>query len=125
MARVAHENNIGIGLKNALEILDRVQGSVDFAVNEQCVDQKECSRYATFVRTKPVFHIEYLSGADNSHTPITNTTTQCTRYNEGTTQNPNFVDITALSTVIKNMDLDGWVEFCDRTVTETELAPER
>ncbi|KAJ9134402.1 hypothetical protein NKR19_g8670 [Coniochaeta hoffmannii] len=124
MARVAHENNIGIGLKNALEILGRVQGSVEFAVNEQCVEQKECSSYSTFVQTKPVFHIEYLPGAENSHTPISNTTTQCTRYNEGTPQAPNLVDITALSTVIKNMDLDGWVEFCDTTVKETELAPE-
>lgn len=125
MAKVAHDNSIAIGLKNAIEILPSVQSVVEFAVNEQCVAQKECSSYNTFVQTKPVFHIEYLSGADNSHTPITNTTTQCTRYNEGTTERPNFVDITSLSTVIKNMDLDGWAEFCDTTVKQTELAAER
>lgn len=125
MAKVAHDNSIAIGLKNAIEILPSVQGVVEFAVNEQCVAQKECSSYNSFVQTKPVFHIEYLSGASNSHTPISNTTTQCTRYNEGTTERPNFVDITNLSTVIKNMDLDGWVEFCDKTVKQTELAAER
>jgi hypothetical protein len=124
MARVAHENNIAIGLKNALEILGRVQGSVEFAVNEQCVAQKECSGYETFWQTKPVFHIEYLAGDDDSHTPVSNTTTQCTKYNEGTSRQPDYVDITGLSTVIKNMDLDGWVEFCDGTVNETELVPE-
>lgn len=124
MAKVAHENNIAIGLKNALEILDRVQDSVEFAVNEQCVAQQECSSYNTFVQTKPVFHIEYLSGDDDSHTAISDTTTQCTRYNEGTSRKPDFKDITNLSTVVKNMDLDGWVEFCDKSVKQTELVSE-
>ena len=124
MARVAHENNLAIGLKNAIEVLPRVQSVVEFAVNEQCVAEKECSAYNSFVQTKPVFHIEYLAGDDASHTPLQDTTQQCTRYNEGPANNPTPVDITNLSTVIKNMDLDGWVEFCNKTIAETELVPE-
>ncbi|KAB5522857.1 endo alpha-1,4 polygalactosaminidase precursor [Coniochaeta sp. 2T2.1] len=125
MARVAHGLNIGIGLKNAFEILERVDDVVDFAVNEQCVETRECSKYDNFVQTKPVFHIEYQKGADNSHTPLTDTTTVCTSYNEAGPREPEkIVDLTKLSTVIKNMNLDGWVEFCDKTVKTTELAPE-
>ena len=125
MAKVAHGLNIGIGLKNAFEILDRVDDLVDFAVNEQCVETLECSKYDDFVQTKPVFHIEYLPGDDDSQTPLTDTTTVCTRYNEAEQgEAPNEVDITKLSTVIKNMDLDGWVQFCDKTVAETELVGE-
>lgn len=122
MATVAHENNIAIGLKNALEILPRVQSVVEFAVNEQCaaVEIAECSRYSTFVKTKPVFHIEYVPGDANSHTPLTDTKRQCTTYDEGGTS----VDLTNFSTVIKNMNLDGWVELCDKTIKETELVPE-
>ncbi|KAB5522064.1 endo alpha-1,4 polygalactosaminidase precursor [Coniochaeta sp. 2T2.1] len=125
MARVAHDLNIGIGLKNAFEILERVDDVVDFAVNEQCVETRECSKYNDFVQTKPVFHIEYLPGAEDSHTPLTDTTTVCTSYNEAEPGEPEkIIDLTKLSTVIKNMNLDGWVEFCDKTVKETELAPE-
>lgn len=122
MAKVAHDSNIAIGLKNALEILPKVQSVVDFAVNEQCVSHTECSSYSDFIGLgKPVFHIEYPNGVDdknaNNTTPVKDTTKWCTKYDE----DGDSVDISKLSTVLKDLDLDGWVEYCDKTEYRTEL----
>lgn len=124
LARVAHENNIAIGLKNALEVLPRLQNTVDFAVNEQCVEKNECSAYADFTGTlgKPVFHIEYPNGEEGDNTtPVMDTTKWCSKYDEDENPKTPDVDLSKLSTVIKDMDLDGWVEFCDKREFRTEL----
>jgi hypothetical protein len=119
MAKVAHDNNMAIGLKNALEILDRVKGDVDFAVNEQCVQHTECSSYEDFIATKPVFHIEYPNGENrpSDRTPVTDSTKWCRSYKE----DDETIDITKFSTVLSNLDLDGWVQMCDlkQYITET------
>jgi hypothetical protein len=124
LAKVAHENNMAIGLKNALEVLPRLQDVVDFAVNEQCVENTECSAYASFTSTlgKPVFHIEYPNGdSGEDTTPVKDTTKWCSTYDESDDKTPKMVDISKLSTVIKDMDLDGWVEYCDKKEFQTEL----
>lgn len=45
------------GLKNTLELLHTVDGSVDFYINEQCVQYGECHYYPK--NSKKRFHVEY------------------------------------------------------------------
>jgi Glycoside-hydrolase family GH114 len=90
MAAVASQNGLSIGLKNAIDIIDTVSDSVQFAVNEECQANSECNGYNNFLTSgKPVFHIEYSAGASAA-------------CNEP-----------RLTTVVKNLSLDGWVQYCD------------
>lgn len=60
LADEAHKRGLAIGLKNNPEQLPEIGPLVDFAVNEQCVQYKECQDYADFLAGgKPVFNIEY------------------------------------------------------------------
>ncbi|KAH8887878.1 hypothetical protein GQ53DRAFT_749547 [Thozetella sp. PMI_491] len=114
LATEAQKNNIAIGLKNAAEIIDDVLSVVQFSVNEECVAVKECSTFLAFTdASKPVFHIEYPNGDDgSSRTPVSDTTGWCQKEKEDDNKT---YDITKFSTVIKNMDLDGWVQLCDKS----------
>src|SRR5258708_2469820 len=66
LAGAAAKHNMGIGLKNALEILPQVQDKVQFCVNEQCAQFDECNKYNDFLNSKPVFHIEYVDSIDSN-----------------------------------------------------------
>ena len=89
---------------------------VDFSVNEQCVKYGECDKYAAFIDAdKPVFHIEYPDSApDVSASEVDRV---CTDEGdaEGTSK---------FSTLVKNMNVDGWVEYCNGHYATTEMVPE-
>jgi hypothetical protein len=114
LANEAHSRNMAIGLKNAAEIIDEVIGDVEFSVNEECAVVGDCNDFKKFTRAgKPVFHIEYPNAPDDeSHAPVQNRAKWCTTAPDGTV-------ITDFSTVIKNGNLDGWVQYCDGTVATT------
>jgi hypothetical protein len=96
LAQAASSSGLSIGLKNSIDILPSVADSVQFAVNEECSALSECDGYSSFLGSgKPVFHIEYSAGANVA----------C--------QN------SAFSTVIKNLSLDGWVQYCDGSTYTT------
>ncbi|KAF2668181.1 endo alpha-1,4 polygalactosaminidase precursor, partial [Microthyrium microscopicum] len=99
----AHQHGIAIGLKNADAILNQVSDVVEFAVNEQCAtDSSGCSMYEKFVnRGKPVFHIEYAkyTSPDGKNVSISS--------EEGNSGRQK------VSTVIKQMNLDNFVLWCD------------
>ncbi|KAF2001360.1 glycoside hydrolase family 114 protein, partial [Amniculicola lignicola CBS 123094] len=62
LADLAHQNNMAIGLKNAVEIIPALVSTVDFFVNEQChnLDFNECWKYKPATDAgKAVFNIEY------------------------------------------------------------------
>ena len=60
LAHEAHQRNLSIGLKNAVELIPHLVDQFDFAVNEQCVQYEECSAYQAFTQqNKAVFHSEY------------------------------------------------------------------
>lgn len=60
LARLAHRRGLSIGLKNDLRQVPELVGDFDFAIDEQCVQYRECRRLLPFVRAgKAVFHIEY------------------------------------------------------------------
>ena len=100
LADAAHARNLSVGLKNAGEIIPQVLGKMEWAVNEQCVQYEECSTWQPFVKAgKPVFNIEYPDGAPN--VAAQKVKSICDN-----------ADSKGFETVLKEMDLDDWVEVC-------------
>lgn len=92
LARLAHANGLAFGLKNDLGDIPRLEQYVDFAINEQCLEYRECDAMKPFTEAgKPVFHIEYSDGnfADAA-------TTICARSKA-----------LGFRTLIKDLDLDA------------------
>lgn len=105
--------NMSIGLKNAGAVIDRVKDVVDFAVNEQCVQYSECTVFSKFIQAgKPVFHIEYPAGAPWINAPAANSIFSRRGKSRGSDK---------FSTVVKKMNLDGWVRFWDGSIHNTVL----
>lgn len=113
--------NLSLGLKNAADIIDTILPSVHFSVNEQCVQHSECQSFAPFIAAqKPVFHIEYPED-DGRGKPD-----KVRGWGNGVRErycgeSGDARGRTGFSTVLKNMDLDGWVEFCDGVVGVTGM----
>ncbi|KAF2429480.1 hypothetical protein EJ08DRAFT_635168 [Tothia fuscella] len=96
LAAEAAKYGMGMGLKNAQEILGSVRDVVQFAVNEECAaNEGDCQSYQGF--GKPVYHIEYV----NSRSVSSNKLRQACNMDS------------TFTTVIKTLNLDGWVTFCD------------
>ncbi|KAF2814952.1 uncharacterized protein BDZ99DRAFT_377611, partial [Mytilinidion resinicola] len=109
LAGIAKSKNLAIGLKNALEIIPDVVDSIQFAVNEQCHQYDECDVYFDLTNQgKPVFNVEYPDSAPN--VTASERKKLCAAY-----------DGVTLSTTLKTLDLDGWVEFCDETKATTSI----
>jgi len=114
LAREASQRNMSIGLKNAGGIVPKLTSVVQFSVNEQCVQYSECDNFTPFIEAgKPVFHIEYPDGSPgNIRASAVNTICSDTGDASGSE---------GFSTVIKEMDLDGWVRYCDGSTANTTL----
>ncbi|KAL5117247.1 hypothetical protein ACEQ8H_004806 [Pleosporales sp. CAS-2024a] len=116
LSSVARPLNLTLGLKNGGKIISAVLPLVDFSVNEQCVQYSECDSFHAFIDAgKPVFHIEYPDGNGNMAQ-----NTDLHGFNQDT-QNK-FCDAkgsSGFSTVLKKMNLDGWVQYCHGQVQET------
>ncbi|TGO18163.1 hypothetical protein BTUL_0012g01080 [Botrytis tulipae] len=98
----AHTRGLGIGLKNAGEIIDRIVDYVQFAVNEQCVQYDECDTWQTFIDNgKPVFNIEYPNDAP-----------KVSQAEKNKVCDGSGIQSDGFFTVIKKMELDDWVEAC-------------
>jgi endo-alpha-1,4-polygalactosaminidase (GH114 family) len=96
----AHSLNMSLGLKNAGEIVNQTIDMMQWEVNEQCVQYDECDLFQPFIAAgKPVFHIEYPSSA-----PDVSVATKNSICDDSSAQ--------GFSTVLKDMDLDNWVEEC-------------
>jgi hypothetical protein len=92
---------MSIGLKNAGAIVNATVEFLQWEVNEQCVEYQECDLFQPFIAAgKLVFHIEYLNSAPS--------------ISQGT-KNIDCDDRSAqgFSTVLKEMDLNDWVESCE------------
>jgi hypothetical protein len=60
LANAAHQNGLGIGLKNDLEQIPTLVSYFDWALNEECFTYNECHLLQPFIDAgKPVFVIEY------------------------------------------------------------------
>lgn len=107
LAREAHLRALSVGLKNAGDIVDRVLGEVQFAVNEQAVQFGDVEQFLPFVRAgKPVFHVEYPKGEDedddrqNNEQEVTGKKRDKCLGARGR----------GFSSIIKNIRLDQWVQ---------------
>ncbi|KAL2072988.1 hypothetical protein VTL71DRAFT_10312 [Oculimacula yallundae] len=111
MASQASSLNLAIGLKNSMDILPDLTSVMQFAVNEQCAAFGECNSYSAFLAAgKPVFHIEYPPSIPNI---------QPADRLKGCQNNV----MNGLSTVFKNMNLNGWVGYCDGSSATTVTKP--
>jgi hypothetical protein len=101
LAKAAHERKMAIGLKNSGAIIAEVLPDMQFSVNEQCVQYNECETFRPFVDdNKPVFGIEYPK---ETNTEVTTAVVTKICGNK---------EVEGFSTLLKNMDLDEWVEVC-------------
>ncbi|KAF2638317.1 hypothetical protein P280DRAFT_81196 [Massarina eburnea CBS 473.64] len=114
LSSITQPLNLTLGLKNAGDIITAVLPVVHFSVNEQCVEENECTTFHQFIDAgKPVFHIEYPDGAGKKLKSDV-VTKFC-----GRTEDAQGID--SFSTVLKKMDLDGWIEYCDGTIEVTSM----
>ncbi|KAL6414418.1 hypothetical protein AUP68_00938 [Ilyonectria robusta] len=112
LAETAGSYGMSTGLKNAGDIIPDVLDYVHFSVNEQCIEYSECETFAAFIRAdKPVFNIEYPAGTPDDVAP--------SAIKEICSQTGNSTGTSGFSTVIKNLNLDGWVEYCGQKETYT------
>jgi hypothetical protein len=105
LASQAHSRGLSVGLKNGGDIIDSVLANMQWSVNEQCAQYSECDTYAAFTEAnKPVFHIEYPKGDNTDNDDDVTTKQRTSACNAASAGN--------FSTVIKNMNLNDWVEYC-------------
>jgi endo-alpha-1,4-polygalactosaminidase (GH114 family) len=129
MAAIASDLGMSIGLKNADSLLamDNVMDIIQFAVNEECVVQSptDCNLYDPLIAAgKPVFHIEYvtytmkgnrpiLKSIENGFTNMSSNSLMPLLCLDGKAEQKKF------STIIKTLDLGGWIEYCDGSWANT------
>ncbi|CAN8098340.1 unnamed protein product [Discula destructiva] len=113
LAQEASLRGLMTGLKNAGDIIDDVIDYVQFSVNEQCALYGECDVFTAFPNaSKPVFHIEYPAGTDDTDKTFFagSTVSQfCSLGDSGV----NSQDQGGFNTVLKYMNLSGFVQYCD------------
>lgn len=114
LSEAATSHNMSIGLKNAGEVLTNLTSVAHFSVNEQCVQYSECDSFAPMIAAgKPVFHIEYPKGAPSGISEKI-AVNMCDASGDASGSQ-------WFSTVLKGVDLDGWVEYCDQTIANTTM----
>ncbi|MCD6356463.1 MAG: endo alpha-1,4 polygalactosaminidase [Anaerolineaceae bacterium] len=98
LSEQAHKRGIPIGLKNNNEQVLALLEHYDFAVLEDCMVYDECSDFLPFsAQGKAVFQIEYIDQVFS----MDDFCSHAISYN--------------FTGVLKNRDLDAWVETCSST----------
>lgn len=101
----AKARNLSIGLKNCGSIVQRVVNLTNWVVVELCIQYDECDLYRPFIEAKkPVFNVEYPKG-DSTNNEDDVTLSQWTEY-------CNYNGSYEFETILKNMDLDLWIQLC-------------
>lgn len=152
----AYARNLGmsVGIKNCIEILGDIFDDVDFAISEQCVQYQNCTAYSNFTTApapgkvgKPVFEVEYVNYtytgewtddgvALQPNLFQTSNTDFPTLHNEALRRKLCNLDLPGvtlekpylkINTIIKTLDLNGFVMFCDgnATITRTKDVGQR
>jgi hypothetical protein len=107
---------MAVGLKNADAVIPTVLDLVEFSVNEQCIEFQECEKFEAFIDAgKPVFNIEYPKEAPNVPNDVFEYICSDSGDAEGSGR---------FSKVIKEMDVYGWVKYCDGNEYVTPLPEE-
>jgi hypothetical protein len=102
LTQAAHSRNLAIGLKNSGSIVSSVVDTVEYCVQEQCVQYNDCQEFQPFIqKNKPVFHVEYSgSSGSGSKRAVAGTCTASSGSAQG------------FSSIVKNLALDAWVQVC-------------
>jgi hypothetical protein len=96
LANEAHDRGLGIGLKNAPELIPDLEPVFDWSLTESCFAQGWCEEALPFIENgKPVFAIEYVEEGMQ-------TADFC----------PQSTDL-GIRALLKNLALDAWIEMCD------------
>ncbi len=99
LATAAHARGLSVGLKNAVDLIARLEPDFDWALNEECLAYGECAAYAPFLASgKAVFHVEYVD--DTAAGPARQAAVCADPSRAG------------FSTLIKLWDLDAWRLSC-------------
>jgi len=116
LAAEAAGYGMATGLKNAESTLSEVKDVVQFVVNESCVSSPgNCTQYIDF--GKPIYHIEYVPAESVSPGDLDRF---CLRAND----TAKGLVASTFNTVIKTLDLDGWVTFCDAKSVTSPTTPD-
>lgn len=63
LANASHSRGMAVGLKNSASVVGRLVSKVEYSVQEECVQYRDCDEFRPFVeQNKPVFHVEYSGG---------------------------------------------------------------
>lgn len=112
LADEAHSRNLSVSLKNAGSIVPTVLDKMDYSVQEQCLQFDNCNQFQPFIEAnKPVFHVEYPKGDDTNNNNLVATDTK-----DSLCDNP---AAAGFSTIIKNMDLDDFIQPCPTNSTRS------
>ncbi|KKY14400.1 hypothetical protein UCRPC4_g06759 [Phaeomoniella chlamydospora] len=104
LADAAHARGLAIGLKNAPRLISNTISRMQWSVQEQCHDEGSCALYAPFIKAnKPVFNVEYPKGSTSNTVSIS--ATKLAKYCKDSTSK-------SFSIIIKNLDLDNWIQKC-------------
>jgi hypothetical protein len=99
LAEAAHSRELSVGLKNALSLINALEPSFDFAINESCLVYDECPFLRPFlVANKAVFHVEYVDEPSQGEAKLE---AACGE-----------VSIKQFYTLVKTPDLDAWTLSC-------------
>jgi len=99
LAEAARARGLSVGLKNALGLVEALEPSFDWALNEECVAYEECAALAPFIAAgKAVFHVEYVDDEADGEALRDEVCADAT--------------ITGFSTLIKTPDLEVWGLAC-------------
>jgi endo-alpha-1,4-polygalactosaminidase (GH114 family) len=105
LANEAHSRNLSVALKNAGNIVPTVIDIVEYSVQEQCIEFKNCEQFMPFIKAnKPVFHVEYPKGDNTNNNNLVATDTRTSICDDSAAA--------GFSTIIKNMNLDNFIESC-------------
>ena len=99
LAEAAHSRELSVGLKNVPSLINELEPSFDFAINESCLVYEECPFMRPFlVANKAVFHVEYVDDSTQGEATLD---TVCDE-----------VSIKQFYTLIKTPSLDAWTLSC-------------
>ncbi|GKU07131.1 endo alpha- polygalactosaminidase precursor [Fusarium langsethiae] len=104
LSKEAEKYNMVMGMKNSGEVTEQILPYVGFAVNEQCIEYKECGLYTPYIDgDKPVFNVEYPKGAPNVKASDKKKICSTTGDAAGSD---------GFSKIIKKLSLDTWTLYC-------------
>lgn len=106
LAKTAHSLGLGIGLKNAVELVKDIASMYDWFINESCFTFRECSQYSPRknpnIRGKAIFIVEYCDARKELDEPTQSPLCYC-----GISVQQGY------NTLVKMTDLDAPRMSCD------------